>query len=82
MNMNIKNKTRIISKTRVILKKTKPGTTERYCSGSCDGTQVGPIPCPEGYSPFLNCTTNPPTIECVKDSLRVSRKRKTLSRKY
>lgn len=36
----------------------------RTCSGSCGGTQVGPISCPEGQSPVLNCTTNPPTISC------------------
>lgn len=39
----------------------------RQCSGRCGSTQVGPINCPEGTSPSLNCTSNPPTIRCVKD---------------
>jgi hypothetical protein len=37
----------------------------RTCSGKCGDQSVGPIDCPEGKSPFLNCTVNPPTLECV-----------------
>jgi hypothetical protein len=36
----------------------------RTCSGRCGDTQVGPISCPEGQSPDLNCTTSPPSISC------------------
>lgn len=37
----------------------------RQCSGTCGNVSVGPIDCPEGKSPFLNCVANPPTISCV-----------------
>lgn len=46
---------------------------KRVCSGSCDGVKVGPIDCPEGTSPHLDCTVNPPTLKCVKNS--ISRKK-------
>jgi hypothetical protein len=36
----------------------------RTCSGDCDGVKVGPISCPEGQSPVLDCTANPPTLTC------------------
>lgn len=41
--------------------------TTRTCSGSCGDVGVGPIDCPEGTSPHLDCTKNPPTLKCVKD---------------
>ena len=40
------------------------GPTKRTCSGSCGGATAGPIDCPEGQSPSLDCSTNPPTISC------------------
>ena len=36
----------------------------RTCSGRCGDTPVGPIACPEGQSPVLDCTTNPPSLSC------------------
>lgn len=39
----------------------------RTCSGKCGDQQVGPIDCPEGTSPHLNCVVDPPTLACVKD---------------
>ena len=35
----------------------------RTCSGSCGGATIGPINCPTGSSPHLNCVTN--TLTCV-----------------
>ncbi len=37
----------------------------RECKGKCDGKTVGPIACPEGKSPSLDCGSNPPTIKCI-----------------
>jgi len=45
------------------------GGGNRTCSGSCDGVALGPINCPAGSSPHLNCTTNPPTLTCVNDGV-------------
>lgn len=47
--------------------------SRRICEGSCGDVHLGPLDCPEGYSPDLNCTTNPPTLKCVKDSLFIGK---------
>ncbi len=36
----------------------------RTCSGRCGNTQLGPINCPPGKSPDLNCARRPPTLGC------------------
>lgn len=50
--------------------------SRRICEGSCGDVHLGPLDCPVGYSPHLNCTTNPPTLKCVKDSLSIAKKLK------
>ncbi len=61
--------------TKVRFVKAKVGI-KRICEGSCGDVHLGPIDCPKGYSPYLNCATNPPTLRCVKDSLTVGKKSK------
>lgn len=48
----------------VIETTSQEGKVTRTCSGKCGNTKVGPINCPPGHSPILDCTSNPPTITC------------------
>jgi hypothetical protein len=41
------------------------GKAARTCSGKCGDVAVGPIPCPDGMSPVLDCTKSPPTLSCI-----------------
>ena len=37
----------------------------RTCKGRCGSRTVGPISCPAGKNPRINCGARPPTITCV-----------------
>lgn len=71
VKLNIQNS---MKNTMVSFKKVG-GRKRRICSGRCGDVELGPIDCPVGYSPHLNCVANPPTLTCVRDSVKRKRRK-------